>query len=1734
MHVILGPCIRIPNHAGIPAATSAPVFTGKESIAVFRRRAHRWMAAVLVLACGLPVLAQQGSSLAAYGGVNTLPLPPRVVVAQRFLLRHGRTPRRTAAPSVGAQISAGTAVWQPLGPAGVLTAHYGLVTGRISSLAVDPSDSTGNRLFAGTSGGGVWVSQNAAASDSAGIVFVPLTDNLAAMSATPDASLSIGALSVQPGGTGVILAGTGDPNDALDSYYGTGILRSTDGGKTWMLIQGTTGEPFTFAGEGFAGFAWSTVNPELVVAAVSQAWEGLLVNAQQRTSSYEGLYYSTDSGATWKLAQISDLNGKDVQGPSDGFTLPDGNAATAVVWNPIRRLFIAAVRYHGYYQSPDGAHWTRLAAQPGSGLTEAMCPTRPKSTGSPACPIYRGALAVNPLTGDTFAWTVDLDDQDQGIWQDACAADAGSCTNENITFAKQWDTTPLETPNSWLGSATIQDGSYNLALAAVPSGQDTILLAGDNDLWKCSLAMGCAWRNTTNAGTCWSAQVGGYQHAVEWTAANPLEVFIGNDSGLWRSMDAIGETDAVCSSSDAGHFQNLNGALGSLAEVDSMSAIGASPYTMMLGLGANGTAGVKTTSGPTVDWPQILTGEGGPVVIDPIHPDNWYVNNGAGVSIHLCSQSAPCTAADFGSNPAVSNADVNNDGLTMTTPAPFIVDPVDPAQLLIGTCRMWRGPASGKGWTSANAVSSMFDGNRTSSYCNGNSLVRSIAAMASADGGEIVYAGTYGTLNGGATLPGHVLSARMDAGGAWSAWNDLTLNPVSNDDVPMNASGLDISSLYIDTHDATGATIYATVAGINQRLHYVASVYRSTDGGAHWTNIVSNLPSSAANSLVVDPQDASTAYIAMDTGVYITRSVSTCGSAIACWSPFGSGLPNAPVVALSAAPATTIPNVLVGATFGRGVWQIPLATAGAQLTTATLMPSSLDFGTQGFGMPSSPKTVTLTNTGGIALLPGAVSTAGDFSETDTCSDATVNAGTSCTVQITFKPTQAGSRTGQLSIPVNIAGGSLSVALSGIGDTPGKITVNPGWYDFGTVKVGISPPPQHSFTVENSGGSAVAITSITVTPPFAMAANTCGTTAFAANSDCQLVVEFEPVAPGPASGTLTIVDGLGTHPVQLTGSGAAPPTGTLSTTSLNFPATIIGQSSAAQTVTLTNSGDLPLTSISADASEPFHLTTNCTAQLAGNNASCSLTVVFKPTGSGARTGTLTEHDSVNAVQTVSLSGTGLKPPEFSVSPASLTFAAQTVGAPSSPQSLTVKNIGEADAAGVDIAISGQQPAGSFSIASKTCGNTLAAGSTCTVQVVFTPVSSGGARANLGISSSNGKQFPGLPLAGTGETAAGLGVSPSHLTFAAQSLNQPSAPQTVTITNSGGTSADSLALNVSGPFSLAQNQCGVSLASGASCTTGVVFTPTSRGALTGALTVTSADVNTSAVVALSGIGGLTGAVQITPALVSFPTTGVGTTSSPATLTISNSSAAVALADLNLSVSAGFKLGNNTCGISIGAGAGCTVDVLFAPAAAGPQTGSLTLASSALAASVSVPLSGTGFDFQATTTGGSSQTVSSGQTATYSLALTPSSGSAGTFSLQCGKLPAYAGCTFNPSSPGVGANATGAVTLQITTSQASSAVLRPAGLRGWQEIPIVLAIVILPFSRRRGRNRLLLALFGILMAGAGMTACSSSGGGGGGTGPPPPPVTHTTPAGTYSIPVNITSCGVQHTVTLTLVVD
>jgi hypothetical protein len=1308
---------------------------------------------------------------------------------------------------------AALSTWQPVGPLQVSTAAWNLVTGRVTSLAADPSDATGNTVYVGTTGGGVWKSLNAAGAPGAA-TFTPLTDDLSAFSTAGLSSLSMGAVSVQPGGTGVILAGTGDPNDATDSWYGVGVLRSTDSGNTWNLIDaasGAEGFAYNFVGNALAGFAWSSVTPNLVVAAVSQSEYGEVVG-EPNQQSILGLYYSSDAGATWQMATIED--GSTVfQSPQLAMIV--GNAATSVVWNPIRQSFYAAIRYHGYYESPDGITWTRLQNQPGVNLTTANCPAEVAGPGSSACPMFRGTLAVQPVTGDLFALTVDQNNLDQGLWQDACNLTSGACASPTVQFATQIADQPLESVS---GDGTIPEGIYNLALAAVPAQQDTLLFAGLTDLWRCSLANSCAWRDTTNTQTCAVAQVAPAQHAIDATfGANGL-LYFGNDGGLWRSTDAVNQQQPPCSADDATHFQNLNGGLGSLAEVESFSEDPNDAATWLAALGDLGTAAPSANATP---WNQVLNGEGNVVAVDPVTPQNWYATSVFGVGINQCTEGAACNTAGFGSV-AIGEAQVDDD--VELIPAPWIIDPQDTANIILGTCRIWRGAASGADWNQSSLLSGILDGGQ-SSFCDGNSEIRTLAAgvnAASAQSAEQIYAGMAGTLDGGNLIPGHVFTASVTSASLASSttWNDDYASPVTNTaSAQFNPGAFDISSIYVDPHDPTSQTLYVTVQGMPQSSSLAPLVYRSTDGGAHWMDVTDNLPHAPANSVLVDPNNANIVYVALDTGVYYTLNVAGCESAsVACWNVFGDGLPNAPVTGLMAFDEGAT-QVLRAATYGRGIWQVGLATAGIAPTAATVAPAALSFAAQTVQTVSASQTVTVTDSGTLNLNISAVAIGSDFSETDNCGGASIAPGGSCQIQITFDPSQAGAIEESLAVFANVTGGQLDVALSGTGLAPGAIVLTPSSLSFAAIVVGAATPPQ-SVAVANTGGSPVAVTSETVTGDFAITANSC-TASLPAQSSCEVAIEFQPSAPGTRNGTLTVSDAAGTQTIPLSGIGLSAATDALSTTSLTFAAQAVGTASAPQPVTLTNSGDEALNAIAVTATGSFTVFNNCGAQLQGN-ASCTISVAFVPTAIGTQSGSLSVSDQFRT-QTVALSGTGIAPPGISATPASIDFGGLAAGSTSSPQPVTLTNNGGVALSGLAASVTQN-----FNLSSNNCPATLAMGAACQIAITFTPPSAGAVTGTLTISSTALPKPLAVTLSGAGEdfsitvtgSSSAVVTSGQTATFAMQLAGLSGSTGTVALACSGAPQNTVCSLN---PASLAISASGTSSAT-LSIATGVAASST----------------------------------------------------------------------------------------------------------------------------------------------------------------------------------------------------------------------------------------------------------------------------------------------------------------------
>ncbi len=1265
--------------------------------------------------------------------------------------------------------SSPVAAWSPIGPNAVLTPRYGPVTGRITALAFDPNDATGNTVYFGATGGGVWKSTNAAGPVSA-ITFHPLTDTLPVFAATADGgsvpSLSIGALAVQPLANGVVLAGTGDPNNAADSFYGEGLLRSTDAGLTWTLIPGSNdgvnGKHY-FTGLATAGLAWSAASPSVVVAAMSTSPQSTAVGAAS-SASVPGLYYSTDAGITWRMSTLYD-GASVVQQPI--FTAQRGNPATSVVWSAARASFIAAVRFHGYYASTDGATWTRLAAQPGAGLTTANCPVNPGSTGSPACPLYRGALAVQPATGDLYALSVDSANGDQGLWQDLCAmTSTGACATRSPVWSTRLDAAAFESGSD----ATIAQGRYNLVLSAAPAANaGTLLLAGTQDLYRCALSAAapsaCTWRNTTNTanGCATPAGVAPAQHAIATLTLNAgALVLLGNDGGLWRSTDGIAQTGAACSAADASHFDNLNPAIaasGSLAEAVALAQSPTDANSLLAGLGASGTAGTAATSSAAATWPQISSAEGGQPLLDPDTPINWFATIGAGINLKLCAKGASCTAADFTAPATIGSTQVSGDAALLH--APFLLDPAQTSNLLTATCRVWRGPATdGTLWTPSNALSPAFDGSATPCTA-ASALVRSLAAggpaatsaMLQNSGSNVLYAGMAGALSGGGTkVGGHVFATRnANTVTSATAWTDLALSPVTNGSTGVfNPSGYDISAIAVDSHDPAGATVYVTIAGFGGDIT-VPHLYRSTDFGAHWQTVNANLPAASANAVLVDPNDANTVYVATDAGVFVTQAIATCATA-SCWSQLGTGLPNAPVLNLLAGPNLPTGDgrhgLLRAATYGRGLWQTPLLTAiGTAQPALTLSATSLTFDPQAVATQSSAQTVTVTSTGNAPAVFGTPILTGDFpkdfTETDTCASQTLPVGGTCTVRLQFAPSATGTRSGLLTIYANIAGGQTTVALTGTGTPPASIVLTPTALAFAPTTINATSTAQ-IVNIANTGGAPATLNSIAVSGDFTLAANTCGAT-LAAQTACAVSITFTPSAAGPRLGTLTVIDSAGTQTATLTGTGQSPPTDTLTPAAFSFAQQQIGSTSAAQQLTLTNAGDQPLTSIAVGITGDFTAINGCGATLAGH-ATCAISVTFIPSATGPRTGVLTVTDAFRA-QTVALTGIGVAPPGVSLTPATLSFGALGVGLLSAPQTVTLTNNGGSMLSLTSIALS-PQTGTQFAILTNTCGSTVAMGGACTLQIAFAPTSAGLATGTLVLTDNAPSLTQTVSLTATG--------------------------------------------------------------------------------------------------------------------------------------------------------------------------------------------------------------------------------------------------------------------------------------------------------------------------------------------------------------------------------------------------
>ena len=251
------------------------------------------------------------------------------------------------------------------------------------------------------------------------------------------------------------------------------------------------------------------------------------------------------------------------------------------------------------------------------------------------------------------------------------------------------------------------------------------------------------------------------------------------------------------------------------------------------------------------------------------------------------------------------------------------------------------------------------------------------------------------------------------------------------------------------------------------------------------------------------------------------------------------------------------------------------------------------------------------------------------------------------------------------------------------------------------------------------------------------------------------------SPAIVTRVLAVVAGLALLTCCGGGSSSPPPPAapavSLSSTSLTFAGQFIGSTSAAQSVTVSNTGNATLNFSGITISGDFAQANTCGTSIAASGV-CTISVTFTPTAAGSRTGTLTiTDDASGSPHTVSLTGTGSS---VSVSPATLTFTGTIVGETSDAQPVTLTNTNNVALAISSIAIT----AGSTYFAqTNNCGSSVAAAGSCTINVTFTPPATGTVTGTLTITdNADGAAGSTQTVALTG-TSSGSNTVPVSVNF-----------------------------------------------------------------------------------------------------------------------------------------------------------------------------------------------------------------------------------------------------------------------------------------------------------------------------------------------------------------------------------
>ena len=745
--------------------------------------------------------------------------------------------------------------WEFLGPKNV--------SGRMRAMAFDPRDS--NRMLVAGVSGGIWESLDGAESWNA------LSLNTA--------NINVGALVIDPQQPDTIYAGTGElyrnSERPYSSMWGLGILRSTDGGKSFQVLLDTLNENFRYVSD----LAISQHNHRRIYAATNTGvWR-----SDDGGANFVQLLRPADGSQALRYEGCSDLqmlpdDQRDVllvscssRSSNDRYNLP-GTVIPPACGNPCP----AAIFRNDDAAADQGAGFVEVLSEPGMGRTSIdYARSSPDVVYALSASILRGP----DRTGDGLG---DYENGLHAVWR---SDDGGRTWNAQLrnTSSDLLSTYMLsyadsfESPRCGFGPARpYSAGWYNQAIAVDPLNPDVVWVAGmehyRSENGGRNFGKASYWFNFQVEPT----SVHPDQHLLrfhpDYDGINNRTLYSLNDAGIAITSNANAATSrgltAACGpqSSNQITWRDMSYGLGTAQFYT--GAATASGEIYMGGLQDNGTV---SSSGGDVDWDSIYGGDGAGVAFDP-RDDNVRYYSAQGITM-VRSEDGGRTST------RVTNGLLDRTIFIM----PYVMDKQFPNRLFAGGTRIWRTDNRGDTW---RAISTPLGGDFTDR----------ISALAIAPNSNRMLVGNQ-----------HAIYYRPFALSANTTTQWLSISP---------RAGW-VSSLNFDPVDSQIA--YATYSSFGG-----AHVWKTSNGGESWEAIDGSagarLPDVPVHTLAIDPNNRQRLYIGTDIGIFVSLDGG------AHWAQENSGFAAVIVEKLEIAPGENgAPAQLFAFTYGRGAWRVPLA-----------------------------------------------------------------------------------------------------------------------------------------------------------------------------------------------------------------------------------------------------------------------------------------------------------------------------------------------------------------------------------------------------------------------------------------------------------------------------------------------------------------------------------------------------------------------------------------------------------------------------------------------------------------------------------------------------------------------------------------------------------------------------------------------------------------------------------------